>query len=427
MTYTPAVEASTPSPPATHTGRAVAPVHATASCEAMAECDWPVVVIGAGVAGGLAALQLARRGWRVLLVEKAGLPRDKTCGGCLNPTALHALHQADAADLLDTLAAPTVNALHLHHRRRSATLPLPPGRAVSRRALDAALADRAIAHGAAYLDQTAARLDPEGRVTLDRDGRQHTIQPGVTLIADGLAGRALHGVTAPPMVKPHARIGIGAVIDPAPLDAMPAGRIAMYCAAAGYVGMTRVEGDRLDLAAALDPDAIRRHGGPVGVIRHILRTSSGSPEGPAAWLLDPIERHGVAWRGVPAMTRSRPQCAGHRWFALGDATGYVEPFTGEGMAWAMTAALAVQPLIDRALCRWSADLPDQWSRTIRDHRRHQQRTCRWVARTVRRPWAMRAAMALLTRRPAWAERAADHLMRPDATVARGDRGRVELT
>ena len=39
------------------------------------------------------------------------------------------------------------------------------------------------------------------------------------------------------------------------------------------------------------------------------------------------------WRGTPLLTRRSAHRAGTRIFALGDATGYVEPFTGEGMAW----------------------------------------------------------------------------------------------
>jgi Dehydrogenases (flavoproteins) len=48
---------------------------------------WDVVVIGAGVAGGLAALDCARRGLRVLVVEQRAFPRWKVCGCCFNAQA----------------------------------------------------------------------------------------------------------------------------------------------------------------------------------------------------------------------------------------------------------------------------------------------------------------------------------------------------
>jgi len=52
---------------------------------------WPVVVIGAGPAGALAALELARQGVPVLLVERRRFPRWKVCGACLSGQALAAL------------------------------------------------------------------------------------------------------------------------------------------------------------------------------------------------------------------------------------------------------------------------------------------------------------------------------------------------
>jgi len=44
---------------------------------------WDALVVGAGPAGSVSAALLARRGWRVLLVEKSDWPRDKACGGCV--------------------------------------------------------------------------------------------------------------------------------------------------------------------------------------------------------------------------------------------------------------------------------------------------------------------------------------------------------
>src|SRR5215212_4439345 len=58
---------------------------------------WDAVVIGAGVAGSIAAYQLARSGARVLLVDRATFPRDKVCGCCLNAHALRALEECGLA------------------------------------------------------------------------------------------------------------------------------------------------------------------------------------------------------------------------------------------------------------------------------------------------------------------------------------------
>jgi flavin-dependent dehydrogenase len=47
------------------------------------EASWDVIVVGAGPAGSNAARTAAEAGARVLLLEKAELPRYKTCGGGL--------------------------------------------------------------------------------------------------------------------------------------------------------------------------------------------------------------------------------------------------------------------------------------------------------------------------------------------------------
>ncbi|MCX7415498.1 MAG: FAD-dependent oxidoreductase, partial [Planctomycetia bacterium] len=56
---------------------------------------WDIVVVGAGVSGSIAAREAARLGSKVLLVEKATLPRRKVCGCFLNANAVASLAQLD--------------------------------------------------------------------------------------------------------------------------------------------------------------------------------------------------------------------------------------------------------------------------------------------------------------------------------------------
>ena len=74
---------------------------------------WPVVVVGAGPAGALAALGLARQGVPVLLVERRRFPRWKVCGACLSGQALAALAEAGQAPLLDRLGARPLRSVQL--------------------------------------------------------------------------------------------------------------------------------------------------------------------------------------------------------------------------------------------------------------------------------------------------------------------------
>ena len=84
---------------------------------------------------------------------------------------------------------------------------------------------------------------------------------------------------------------------------------------------------------------------------------------------------------------------------LGDACGYVEPFTGEGLAWALCGALAVAPLAARAARRWEPALLPAWEREWRRVVARRQVTCRAVAKLLRHPRLVSLALRALAARP----------------------------
>jgi flavin-dependent dehydrogenase len=88
-----------------------------------------------------------------------------------------------------------------------------------------------------------------------------------------------------------------------------------------------------------------------------------------------------------------------RFFRLGDAAGYVEPFTGEGMAWALAAAEAVVPLARQAADDWRPGLARAWERRLARRLAGPQRRCRWVAWLLRSPLLTGWAVGLLARWP----------------------------
>ena len=61
------------------------------------------------------------------------------------------------------------------------------------------------------------------------------------------------------------------------------------------------------------------------------------------------------------MTRQTWPLAQERLFLIGDAAGYVEPFTGEGIAWALSSAQAITPLALRAIEGWRPQLATDWA------------------------------------------------------------------
>jgi flavin-dependent dehydrogenase len=355
---------------------------------------WDAIVLGAGPAGAIAARQLAASGTRTLLVEKKAFPRGKVCGACLNESALRVLESVGLGDLVADLGGIRLEGFQLGFRGRAIRLALPGGRALSRARFDAALVDTAVASGAAFLPESQGLIGPVQaggrRVVLVQAGRSITATARVVLIATGLGQAPFQG---DPGVRSHAwdrsRVGAGCSVDDHP-DFYHEPMIFMAVGRHGYVGLVRVEGDQLNVAAAFARELIKDYGSP-GTAAQTVLAEAGFPSIPAlasAW-----------WQGTVPLTRRTWPVAGERFFVLGDAAGYVEPFTGEGMAWAMMCGKAVEPLARRAMDSWDPALIREWTALHRQLVARRQFLCRGLAFMLRHPWLARTGFELAIRAP----------------------------
>jgi menaquinone-9 beta-reductase len=382
-------------------------IAATLTVDAAAGRTWDAVVVGAGPAGALAARQLAAAGATVLLVDRKNFPRWKVCGACLNGRALAALDAVGLGGLADRLGAIDLDAFELRLAGRGARFPLPAGKALARDRLDAALVVEAIAAGADFLPGTAARvgeIGPESR-TVRLDGHEHTtaVEARVVLVASGLVSTSLEDVPAVhSRVAARSRIGAGCVVSDFS-DRYGEATIHMAVARHGYVGLVRVAGGGLNVAAAFDRGFVRGQGSPARAAAAVLDEAGFEPV-PALLQAD--------WQGTPALTRRTRPVAGPRFFVLGDAAGYVEPFTGEGMAAAFTAARAVVAPALRGVSAWEPGLAREWSR--RHHRLvgRQATLCRVLAGAARHTWAARGLLAAVSHAPALSRRIIQRLNAP---------------
>jgi flavin-dependent dehydrogenase len=395
---------------------------ATIPLHAAAERVWDVAVVGAGPAGSLAARQAALLGAQVLLIDRAAFPRWKVCGCCLNAAAVDVLESVGLGDLPRRLGARPLRTIRLAAGRGLAECALPGGVSLSREAFDAELANEAILAGASFLPETEATLSPCSdaacrRVQLRCESGTVAVRARVVLAADGLAGRLLHDEPGLEMrIADGSRLGAGTVLDAAP-SWFEDGVIFMASGAGGYVGLVRLEDGRLDVAAALDREAVRRHGAP-GMLAAAILDEAGLPVPPG--LAE------AAWRGTPPLTRRPARVATERLLVVGDAAGYIEPFTGEGMAWALAGAAAVAPFAVLAAADWSESIARAWED---EHARiigGRRNACRWVSRLLRRPWWCSAAVAALRVAPWLATPLVRAINRPFDRARATSAGRAEV-
>ncbi len=370
----------------------------------MSAPEWDVIVIGAGPAGALAAHQLVRQQLRVLLVEKRAFPRWKICGSCLNGVALKALEAAGLGHLLNELGAVPLGRIRLGLQGHELELSLPAGRSLSRGRLDLALCEAAVAAGAVLrspCEATVAGCSPAGREVRLRSGDDvQTTSARVVLAASGLGSAAL-GPELPieTRISPRARIGAGCELK-ADVRGYGNGTIHMAIGRHGYVGLVRNEAGALNLAAAFDRPHLMAAGGPAAAAAEVLAEAG----------FDPLPEAATApWRATPALTRRSIPPAAERLLLLGDAAGYVEPFTGEGMGWALVGALAVVPLVLQAQREWDQGIEREWARRHARLIGSRQRFCHGLAFALRRPGLSRALVSAAERWPALTAPLLQHL------------------
>lgn len=352
-----------------------------------------VIVAGGGPAGSAAAISAARSGCSVLLVDRGIHPRNKVCGCCVAPAGIEVLAQLGSSSVLD--GAQQLSTVRLECGDRALTVRRGGGAAIGRDALDESLLCIAAQRGCEILMGSVASFDPDGSVIVRQGQVVRTIRSRVRIAADGLQGTSLDGISKFDWrVSKSSRMGFGATVDSAALDLLRE-QILMRVHDGGYIGAVRLANGRIDIAAAAHPQVVRAAGGVAALA--------------AQWLGSHVRMHALlaaaAWRGTPLLTRRRMQIAGEDVLVAGDAGGYVEPFTGEGMSWALATGAAAgshaSSMIDAnaSIQQWPAIA----NRIVRSSRTR----CLITAHLLRHPRVLRTAMSTAKFFPAVADRIAN--------------------
>ncbi len=376
--------------------------------------EWPVVVIGAGLAGAFASYLLARDGQKVLLVDSKEFPRIKVCGCCLNDRGVSYLQQGGAGGLLEICDAVPLNSASFHYGRSRVDIDHLGGVVVSRAALDTALVAEACQLGAIFLPQTIASVLPAvdnnqqaGRrlVKLEQGGVCVTVETQIVIVADGLNRSSLKHVRAefPETVSEKSWLGVGATLTNDALD-LPTGHLQMHVGRGGYLGVVRFCDAQLNVAAAISRSMLKAAGSPSAAARAIVGKGSSL----ATSLTEEVD-----WLGTGPLTRRSQVVAKDRCFLVGDSAGYVEPFTGEGMTWALGAATALVPLVHTATQNgWSKEIEQAWARELGQTVRLRQQWCHRFASALKHSWMISAGFFLGRAFPSLPRRIAKVLATP---------------
>jgi flavin-dependent dehydrogenase len=268
------------------------------------------------------------------------------------------------------------------------------GVAIGRNELDESLLRVAAESGCVILMGSVASFDVDGSVVVRQDKIVRTIRSRVRIAADGLQGTSLDGMPKFAWrISKSSLMGFGATVDGSTLD-LCREQILMSVHEGGYIGAVRLANGRIDIAAAAHPSVIRSAGGLALLAAQWLGSHLRAGAGFGA----------AQWRGTPLLTRRRNQLACENVLVAGDASGYVEPFTGEGMSWALATGLAAGTHAS-AMILFSAS-SNQWPRIANRIVRSSRMRCLITAQLLRHPRLLRSAMHTARFFPSLADRVA---------------------
>jgi flavin-dependent dehydrogenase len=290
----------------------------------------PALIVGGGPAGSATAIRLAQGGIRAELVERQAAPHDMVCGGFLGWDALAALDRLGVDPA--RLGARPIHRLRLVTRERVVEAPLPRAAAgLSRRALDAALLERAAAAGAQVRRGIAVRSAcQDGLVRLD-DGEE--VAAGALFLATGK--HELRGLQRPLDRRTAGAIGLRASFAPDPgIAASLADHIELHPFDGGYAGLLLQEDGRANLCLSVAAARLRSAGGIAELLPELAQEAPRLGEHIAAagmegWL---------SISNVPYGWRTRATAPGL--FRLGDQAAVIASLAGDGIAIALTSGLA---------------------------------------------------------------------------------------
>lgn len=276
-----------------------------------------VAIVGGGPAGSSCAAFCAAAGLRTLVVEREKFPREKVCGDCINPACWPVLKRLEVADqirnsphgALDVVEFIAIDGKKLH-------LDLPRGDrreiAIKRSIFDQLLLNRARSLGAEVREEaTLIALDHTAEHNWKIDIVRETFIARVVVGADGRNSTVARLRNLLPRLE-RERVSLQAHI---PLPADFGNRVVLQFLPEGYSGQAPVNDHELNLCLVGTPPTITS-------LRSWAERNFSLPTD-------------QPWRTITPLTRDPIPVAHENLFFIGDAARVVEPFTGEGIYYAL--------------------------------------------------------------------------------------------
>lgn len=342
-----------------------------------------LAIVGGGPAGASAALEGRRLGLEVSLFEAGCFPRDKVCGEFLSAESLPLLERLVPELLARGAPIRECEFISQSGTRRGFSLSR-PGLGLSRRLLDEALWRAAAASGAHVFERTPVR-----RLRSCRDGMstrwelesaaENRAKARGLILACGRWWE-LDGIDSPARSTKANRVGpwLGAKAHFRGVEAKDA--VEMFYFPGGYCGLAPVEDGLYNACCLVHRRLARRSGlGPIGDFKSWLRVVTRHPALESR-LRNAIQASETVSTAPVQPARRQAECSGA--LLVGDASGFLDPFTGDGISMALQSGKLAAEVLARALASTSNGM-EQTALIYRRRLDSAVRRSYWVARLLR--------------------------------------------
>jgi len=358
-----------------------------------------VIVVGGGPAGAATALELAKRGVAVALVERAQFPRRKVCGEYLNGGAVAQLDALGSGAAVRARARPLLGLRLVPPQSAPLELRFPvPALALARADLDAllltgareagALVVRAHAEDVLFEDGRAA-----GIVARDEGGERCRLRARFVVGADGSGSLIARKLGLARTLRGARRFALGGHYR----GLGDLGQhVEMYVGAGAYFALNPLDAERVNVMVVVRERQLAAWSGAVdeGMRGKALELGRGRRS------FENAERLGERVSVGPLAFAVRDVVFPGALLA-GDAAGFLNPFTGQGVFLALRGGLDAAETIAAALAapeREAAAFRAYASRRASDLRAR-RRAARVVDALLEVPFLARRAATRLRRFP----------------------------
>jgi flavin-dependent dehydrogenase len=306
----------------------------------MTDPEYEVLVVGGGPAGSACAATLARAGVNVAVLEKERFPREKICGDTLNPRVWPLLDRLGISDELRAEPLTRITSFQVFNTRgRESSLELPlhpayPFVGVRRSVLDTILLRNAANLGTDVFESTSAEdISMSGKITVQARCADSTMQLKCHFLvgADGrnslVAKKTRTHAAAARTYQHDGRIGVQWYTSHQPeLDT----GLQLYLLPFGYFGIVHVDVEAANLAMVLDTRRPEVSARDLSTLMADMRDANPGIDR----RLDNLSPVSEVQTTFPITPRPRRRGTGNVRL-IGDAGRLVEPFTGEGIFFAL--------------------------------------------------------------------------------------------